>query len=155
MRFRAGERKLPLSPSSPISNDSSDEEDPVDDGTSALDVYKSRSPSLKMVMKRFLKKVNPTQAAMGVCFMFLCFLMTRHVRINTKQKRHDFHFVNNTNVQTAIKIRHECIKEIRKKHDEALLPLLKKPSSGLFPWETASILLVDPAYHANVGTDCA
>ena len=86
--------------------------------------------------------------------MFLCFLVTRHLRMNTKQKRNVFHYVNNTNVQSAIKIRHQCIKEIRKKHDEVLLPLLKKPSSALFPWETASILLVDPAYHANVGTDC-
>ena len=49
----------------------------------------------------------------------------------------------------AIHQRHQCIQSIRQRHNDLLLPLLRSNSDrdgGLEP-----VLLVDPAYHSNVG----
>ena len=46
----------------------------------------------------------------------------------------------------GIRQRHKCIIKIRERHDQLLGPLVKKPNA-----HHPHVLLVDPAYHANVG----
>jgi len=72
---------------------------------------------------------------------------------DAKRKRKWLQFVQSTHVREATQNRHQCIAAIRKKHNEALLDLVvRNEDEGLSAQvEPKSILLVDPAYHSNVG----
>jgi hypothetical protein len=146
MRARGPERTLLPTSASPQSR------------MNNINGHKGRHPNMRMICLRYIICLQGMVAivATGASFLFLSTRLVRH-RVNRSQKyaerKHKFlNFTSNARVQAATRMRHQCIQAIRGKHSDALLEYVVKPTDSLFPWESESILLVDPAYHANVGT---
>lgn len=114
---------------------------------------KSNKPSIRMLAGWILKKVTRGSKHEFANLMILllgCYILLRdrrQTKVLMLKHRRAVDFTNNTHFQIAIAIRHECIKAIRKVQDDALLGLVQMTVNSSFP----SILLVDPAYHDNVG----
>jgi hypothetical protein len=130
-------------------NYSRDEEDPSDGH------YKDRSSrnrTIRMVVVRCANKIINAKTGSGVIISIImlltcCVVVLRHRFRDVQRKGKFLQVVQNVHIQTATKIRHQCIEAIRRKHHEALVNLARDPLGA----ETDSILLVDPAYHENVG----
>ena len=132
-------------------NYSRDEEDP-NDGR-----YKDRSSrnrAIRVVVVRCANKIINAKTGFSVTIsisiimlLTCCVVVLRHRFRDVQRKGKFLQVVQNVHIQTATKIRHQCIEAIRRKHHEALVNLARDPMRA----ETDSILLVDPAYHENVG----
>jgi hypothetical protein len=113
----------------------------------------ARRPTIRMIVVRCAKNAN-VKSAVCLCLVLSWFLVARPGFLNrdAQRKRKWLQFVKSTHVREATQNRHQCIAAIRKKHNEALLDLVQKEDGGLSAQvEPKSILLVDPAYHSNVG----
>lgn len=123
-----------------------------------IDGSKGRHPNIRVLCLQYVICLQGMIAivATGASILFLSIRVVRHRvhRFQTYSEKKDkfLNFTINPRVTAATRIRNQCIQAIRDEHSDALLEYVAKPNNSLFPWETDSILLVDPAYHKNVGT---
>jgi hypothetical protein len=107
----------------------------------------ARRPTIRMIVLRGVRKLVNVKGMLCLSLVLAWFLMAQPAFQRAMRKRRWFQFVKSTYVQEATQNRHQCIAAIRKKHNAAILDLVQKEEDG----GPKSILLVDPAYHKNVG----
>ena len=124
---------------------------------------------ITMISSRRMKAKHALQAVLALCTLCVCyFLVFWHGQIvrgkenpfiqfplndapetSKRRERRSLNFDSNSHLKKARKIRKQCIRAIRNKHNDALLDVIQK--NVAVHGASDSILLIDPAYHNNVG----